>query len=310
MTLSPRSRAGAYAALVLTTLFWGSNPAISRLLLERMSPMALIWCRWLLVLVMLAPFVWGERRAIADAFTRNWKVFLPFALLGFAPQNMLIFFGLAGSSAMHLSLLNSAIPVLIVLIGWLWFARPPRRLETIGITISLTGVLLIVAHGDPLALLRLDFNPWDLSLLAGMLVWALYTIRLRERPAGLSLPAFLFVGAVLGNAVTAPFMIATLAKDGLPDLHGPSAMALFYVAACPTLVAMVLFGYAVPRVGPVQAGIFTHLVPVFGALFAALLVDEALRPYHGIGFLLVAGGAIVSCLPADRVLSSRAPPRG
>ncbi len=310
MTPPQRSRAGAYAALVLTTLFWGSNPAISRLLLEHMSPMALIWCRWLLVMLMLVPFVWGERRAIADAFTRHWKVFLPFALLGFAPQNMLIFFGLAGSSAMHLSLLNSAIPVLIVLIGWLWFARAPRRLETIGITISLTGVLLIVAHGDPLALLRLDFNPWDLALLAGMFVWSLYTIRLRERPSGLSLPAFLFVGAALGNAVTGPFMLASLARDGLPDLNGSAALALFYVAAFPTLIAMGLFGYAVPRVGPVQAGIFTHLVPVFGAVFAALLVDEALRPYHGIGFLLVAGGAIVSCLPADRVLSSRAPPRG
>jgi drug/metabolite transporter (DMT)-like permease len=305
-----RSRAGAYAALVLTTLLWGSNPAVSRLLLERMSPMALIWCRWLLMLVMLLPFVWGDRRAIADALRRQWRVFLPFALLGFAPQNMLIFFGLAGSSAMHLSLLNSAVPVLIVLIGWLWFARPPQRLETVGMTISLAGVLLIVAHGEPGALLRLDFNPWDLSLLAGMAVWALYTIRLRDRPGTLSLPAFLFVGAVLGNAATLPFMIAALAMRGLPDLHGPSTLALLYVAACPTLLAMVLFGYAVPRVGPVQAGIFTHLVPVFGAAFAALLVGEALRPYHGVGFLLVAGGAIVSCLPADRVLSSRAPPRG
>jgi len=76
------------------------------------------------------------------------------------------------------------------------------------------------------------------------------------------------------------------------------------------VVAMVLFGHAVQRVGPVRAGIFTHLVPVFGAFFAALLVGEALQPYHGLGFLLVAGGAIVSCLPAERVLSSRPPPRG
>ena len=58
------------------------------------------------------------------------------------------------------------------------------------------------------ALLRLDLNPWDLALLGGMLVWALYTLKLRDRPGMLSLPAFLFVGAVLGNAVTLPFMVA------------------------------------------------------------------------------------------------------
>jgi drug/metabolite transporter (DMT)-like permease len=310
MRFNSPSRAGAYLALVVTTLFWGSNPAVSRLLLERMSPMALVWCRWLLVVVMLLPFVWPERAAIAHALRRDWRRFLPFALLGFAPQNMLIFFGLAGSSAMHLALLNSAIPVLIILIGWLWLDRAPRRLESIGLAMSLAGVLLIVARGDFGALARLDLNPWDLALFGGMAVWAVYTIRLRERPATLSLPAFVFVAAVIGNVVTLPFAAAALARDGLPDLHGPSFAALLYVAALPTLLAMVLFGHAVQRVGPVQAGIFTHLVPVFGAAFAALLVGEALRPYHGIGFLLVAGGAIVSCLPADRVLSSRPPTRG
>jgi drug/metabolite transporter (DMT)-like permease len=305
-----RPRAGAYLALVLTTLFWGSNPAVSRLLLERMSPMALLWARWALVIVLLLPLVWGERAAVAAALRRDWRVYLPFALLGFAPQNMLIFFGLAGSSALHLSLLNSAIPVLIILIGWVWLGRRPQRLESIGLAISLAGVLLVVARGDLGVLARLDLNPWDLALFGGMVVWAVYTIRLRERPEGLSLPAFVFVAAVLGNLVTLPFMLASLARDGLPDLHGPSWIALLYVAALPTLVAMVLFGHAVQRVGPVRAGIFTHLVPVFGAFFAALLVGEALQPYHGLGFLLVAGGAIVSCLPAERVLSSRPPPRG
>lgn len=309
MTPAHRPRAIAYLALLATTVFWGSNPAVSRLLMDRMTPMSLVWGRWLIVLALLAPFVWSERADIARALRDHWKVLLPFALLGFAPQNMLIFFGLAGSSAMHLSLLNSAIPVLIIVIGWLWLGRRPHRLEAFGLAVSLVGVLLIVARGDLAALARLDLNPWDLVLFGGMLVWALYTIRLRDRPAMVSLPAFVFVAALLGQIVTLPFFLIALALEGLPRLHGPSALALLYVAALPTLVAMMLFGFAVQRVGPVKAGIFTHLVPVFGALFATLLVGEALMPYHAVGFLLVAGGAIVSCLPAERVLSSR-PPAG
>ncbi len=300
MATFSRSRAGAYAALVLTTLFWGSNPAVSRLLLERISPMLLVWGRWFIVLVMLVPFVWPERAAIARALRTEWRAFLPFALFGFAPQNMLIFFGLSGSSAMHLSLLNSAIPVLIILIGWLWYARTPQRMEGVGLVLSLTGVLLIVSHGDFMQLARLEVNPWDLLMLAGMMVWALYTIRLRKRPEGLSLPAFLFVGGVLGNLVTLPFIAASAVLQAPPALDALGVAAFLYVAACPTLIAMILYGHAVPRVGPVQAGIFTHLVPVFGALFAALLVGEPLRAYHGIGFLLVAGGAIVSSLSAPR----------
>jgi len=70
---------------------------------------------------------------------------------------------------------------------------------------------------------------------------------------------------------------------------------------------MLLFGFAVERVGPVQAGYFTHLVPVFGSLLAAAVLGEALHPYHGFGFLLVAGGAILGCLRQEPMLSSGPP---
>jgi drug/metabolite transporter (DMT)-like permease len=72
---------------------------------------------------------------------------------------------------------------------------------------------------------------------------------------------------------------------------------------------MLLFGYGLIRVGPVQAGIFTHLVPVFAALFAALILGERLQPFHAAGFVLVAGGAVLCCLRPDPVLSSRAAAR-
>lgn len=303
MTASPRKRA-AYGALVLTAALWGSNPAVSRLVLERIPPMSLIWLRWAIVLVLLLPFVWTERRAIESVLRDHWKVVLPFALFGFAPQNILVFFGLAGSSALNLSLFNSVIPVLIILIGWGWYGRRPHGLETVGLLLSLVGVLLIIGRGDLLALLRLELNPWDLAMLAGMAVWSLYTIRLKDRPPMLSLVGFVFAAALLGEIITLPVLTLEFATHGLPALDAGTAAALIYIAALPTLLAMVLFGFAVQRVGPVQAGIFTHLVPVFGSVFAATLVGEVLRPYHGVGFVLVAGGAILSCLRQEPVLSS------
>ena len=65
------------------------------------------------------------------------------------------------------------------------------------------------------------------------------------------------------------------------------------------------------HVGPVQAGLFTHLVPVFAALLATLLLGERLHPFHAVGFALVTGGAILGCLgptPPRRAPSSRSPP--
>jgi len=72
---------------------------------------------------------------------------------------------------------------------------------------------------------------------------------------------------------------------------------------------MVLFTYGLARVGPVQAGIFTHLVPIFTALFAATFLGERLYAFHAAGFVLIAGGAALCCLRPERVLSSPASTR-
>jgi drug/metabolite transporter (DMT)-like permease len=74
----------------------------------------------------------------------------------------------------------------------------------------------------------------------------------------------------------------------------------------PSLAATLLYTFGVARLGAVRAGIFTHLVPVFSALFATMFLGETLYAFHAFGFVLVAGGAILCCLTSPPMLSSRA----
>ena len=92
----------------------------------------------------------------------------------------------------------------------------------------------------------------------------------------------------------------------MPSIGFTHILGVLYLGTFPTLLAMLLFTYGVVRVGPVQAGIFTHLVPVFTALLAVAILGERLQPFHAAGFVLIAGGAVLCCLRPDPVLSSRA----
>jgi len=307
--MSSSSRAGAYGALVLTAALWGSSAVAARGLLDSLPPVALAYLRWSVVLLLLLPFAWPERAAIAAALRAHPLAYATLAALGFAPQTCIVYFGLVGSSATLLGLLNSAIPVMIVALLAAWRGRRPRPLEMAGLTLSLCGVAFILARGDLSALVTLRFSPSDLLLLAAMVVWALYTIKLTERPGTLSLPAFIFIGALLGEVFAFPLLIAEWAAKGPPLLETSHALGVLYLGTFPTLIAMLLFGYGLIRVGPVQAGIFTHLVPVFTAIFAAAILGERLQPFHAAGFVLVAGGAVLCCLRPDPVLSSRAAAR-
>ena len=299
------SRALAYAALVCTTALWGSNGVVSRALMDTIPPLVMAAARWAVVFVVLLPLVWPERRAIAQSLRRDWKLLLLLTLLGSAPQTALVYTGLAASTAIHLGLLNSTIPVVIILISWGWYARRPSRLEAVGLAISLVGVFLILAHGDLRSLLHLQFNHGDLLMLAAVVVWAVYTLRLKDRPQSLSLFAFVFVLALIGELLTLPFAALQWVRAGGLHLGAREWLGLLYIGAVATLVSAVLFSYGVERVGAVRAGILIHLMAVFSSVFAALFLGERLFPYHAAGFVLVAGGAILGCLKPEPVLSSQ-----
>ena len=300
------SRALAYAALVCTTALWGSNGVVSRALMDTVPPLVMASARWAVVFVVLLPLVWPERRAIVRSLERDWKLLLALSLLGSAPQSALVYTGLSASTAIHLGLLNSTIPVLIILISWGWYARRPRRLEATGLAFSLAGVLLILAHGDLRALLHLQFNSGDLLMLGAMVIWAIYTLRLKDRPQSLSLFAFVFALSLIGELLTLPFAALQWAQAGGVHLGARELLGLLYIGAGATLVSAVLFSYGIERVGAVRGGILIHLMPVFSSVFAALFIGERLFPYHAAGFVLVAGGAILGCLRPEPVISSQA----
>ena len=299
-------RALAYLALICTTALWGSIGVVSRAMMETIPPLVMASARWGVAFAVLLPLVWPERYRIAQALRRDWRQLLFLTIVGGAPQTALVFSGLARSTAINLGLLNSTIPVLIILITWGWHARRPRRLEGIGLATSFAGVLLILARGELRALLQLQFNAGDLLILAAMLVWAIYTVGLQRRPQSLSLFAFVFVMALMGEVLTIPLAALQWVQSGGVHFGVRELLGLLYIGALATLVSTALFSYGVERVGAVRAGILIHLMPVFSSLFATLFIGERLHLFHAAGFVLVAGGAILGCLKAEPVLSSKA----
>lgn len=302
-------RPAAFAALVITAALWSSNSVLARGMLDSVSAIWLATLRWVIVLLLLAPFVWKDRAAIIAAMRSHPVPLGLFALLGFAPQSLLVYGGLAGTTAINVGLLNSTIPVMIFAIVAARMRRAPSLVEGLGLALSVAGVLLIVAHGNPRALARLDFNGYDIVVLVAMFTWAFYTVKLGERAIPLAFPSFCFAAGLLGVLLVLPAVAWEAFKHGLPHVTWGIAAGLVYIGALPTLLALTLFNYGIARIGSVQAGIFGHLVPVFTALFALLLLGERLHAFHAAGFALVAGGAILCCITPSPMLSSPAAPR-
>jgi drug/metabolite transporter (DMT)-like permease len=61
-------------ALTLATLFWSGNFIAGRALRSHIDPVTLNFARWLIALILFAPFVWRDVRNSTHVLRREWHL--------------------------------------------------------------------------------------------------------------------------------------------------------------------------------------------------------------------------------------------
>ena len=284
VTVSP------YLLLILTTLFWAGNFVLGRAVTTVIPPITLSFWRWALALLLLLPFSWEQLRSQWPLLRQNGRELVVFGILGIACFNTFVYIGLHATTATNALLLNSIIPVLIVIISRLFAAIPVSRPQAAGILLSLAGVVTIVCRADTARLLALRVNHGDLWVLLAVVCWAVHTFRLRRRPAGLHPLAFLAAIIAIGLVFILPFYLWEVSRGSRVTLDLVTGGSLLYVGVFPSLLAYIFWNQAVVELGPNRTGLFIHLMPVFGTILSILFLGETLQRFHLAGIGLIALG--------------------
>jgi drug/metabolite transporter (DMT)-like permease len=282
--------------LALAQLLWAGNFVLGRAVSAHVPPVALAFWRWAVALLVLLPFTWRRVREGWPAIRGALPVLVPLGILGVGNFNTMVYVGLGQTTATNAALLNSACPAFILMIGPLLGARRPGARQAAGIALSLLGVLVIVARGDPAILLGLSFNRGDAWVLGAVLSWACYTVLLSRRPARLHPLALLTVLMAIGLAWIAPWYALEAWRGARMTWDGVTLATLGYVGVMASVVAYAAWNQGVAELGADRSAAFLHLLPVFAALLAALLLGEAFRPWHAAGIALVLIGVRVAGL--------------
>jgi drug/metabolite transporter (DMT)-like permease len=289
-------RGGRYAhvlgflLLVLPPLFWSGNFIVGRAMRGEVPPMALSLGRWLIAFVFVLPFAWKAMRRDAPLYWRHRWMVLRVALAGVVAFNSLVYLGLQWTAAANGLLLNSFIPVLIVLLGALFYGQTLGWRQAAGLVLSFSGVLVIIFQGDWARLVAMEFSAGDVIVFTAMVSWAFYTLWLRLIPADIDRVGLM--GAQILVAIPAMVVLALgeWALGYVPRWSPEAFAALAYIGVFPSVLAYLFYTIGVARVGAVRAGMFIHLMPVFGVALAALLLGEAVRLYHLAGIAAILSG--------------------
>lgn len=255
--------------------------------------MLLVTLRWLVVVSILGVIA---RRAVQ----RDWPALrghlgriVAMGALGFTLFNALFYVAAHHTTAVNLGIIQAVMPVFIFVIVFMRYGVPVTALQGIGLTAAVLGVALVAAQGQWQRLIAIEFNPGDLLMLAAAVLYAGYTVALRNRPAVAPLA---FFAALAGAALLTSIPLAVY-EWLAGDLRWPTAQGwalIVAIALLPSLLGQVLFIRGVGILGPSRAGLFINLTPVLAAGLAVLFLGEAFRWFHGAALALVFTGIWLS----------------
>ena len=305
---SHRLTPSTVALLIIPPLMWAGNAVVGRMMQGVVPPITLNFLRWVLAFVVLLPVAGWVLRP-GSALWPHWKRFALLGLLGVGLYNALQYMALKTSTPINVTLVSSATPIWMLLLGRLFFGVSVSRKAAIGAALSLSGVATVLARGDLTQLLSVRLVPGDAWMLAASLIWATYSWLLARpkpgaEPAAIKadwaafLLAQMAMGLVWSGTMTASEWLWLGSQPGETASHitwgWPLAAALVYVAVGPSLLAYRCWGAGVGRVGPTIAGFFSNLTPLFAAVMSATLLGEMPKLYHAAGFALIVSGILVS----------------
>ncbi len=285
-----RAERWATAGVFLLPVLFAANMLSARWAAGWLPPVALATGRWgmtfILLLPLAVPGIWLARRALRH----EWPSLLLLGALGMGLCGAPVYIAGQTTTGTNIGLIYAASPILMVLLDRVGWGQKIRARQAAGIVLALSGVLAILAKGDPANLLGLRFTAGDLWVVGAMSSWALYSVLLRHRPSAFDLPARFALICGFGVLANLPFLALEMAAgEVMPASLGALGMVLF-LAVFASVGAFLLHAKVQAVLGVGRTGVFLYLGPVYNTALAWLLLDEAPQLFHLAGLLLVLPG--------------------
>lgn len=275
-----------YVLIAITAALWSGNAIIGRGVHEVVPPLGLTFWRFVAALPIFLTLAWPHLSKDILAAIKHWPTMLALSVLSVSIYNSFIYFGLDHTTAINMVLINTARPVIIVFMSFVFFRVPVTRVQALGLVLGLVGTGVIVFRGDLQAMLGLELNVGDLWVLTATVSWAAYTVFLHRRPA-MHPASFLTFTAAVGLAVLFPFYLwETLFVEAMP-LAPATLWSVAYLGIFASGIAYLAYNRAVELLGANRAGLVSYLVPAFGVTFAIPLLGETFHRFHAVGITLL-----------------------
>lgn len=268
--------------LLLLAAIWGGSYLFMRIAAASFGPLPLVDLRLFLGALVLAPFLWRERKHFVAA---RWGKIAAIAAINSAIPFLLFAWGAERAPAGVGAIVNSMAVPFAALAAYALFGERIGGWRALALLAGLVGVAVLA--GGHIAGASLGA-----AVAAGTLASLCYGVSANLIKRYLSdLPPIALAGATLlcGAVALAPFALASWPSAPLRAHVWLSGVLLGVLC---TGIAYALYFRLIQRVGATRAAMVIYLVPVFGVAWAWLFLGEPLTPGMALGGALILGGLV------------------
>ena len=285
----------AYFILILTTIFWSGNFIVGKAASTYdIPPFSLNFYRWFFAGLILFPFTIKELISKKEYILENIGFFTILGITSITIFNSIVYYSLYYTQVISGILMISTIPVWIIFISSILNIEKTNIFQIIGVIFSLTGVIFIITKANLEIIKNLDFNKGDLSMVVAMFSWAVYSALLKRKKYEISQVTLLQVVIITGLIFLTPIYFIEMYMGNVIVLGIPFVLTLTYVVFFPGLASFFFWIKGISIIGANRAGVFLHLMPIFGAIMAMLIFNERFMFYHLFGAIFIIAGITLS----------------
>jgi drug/metabolite transporter (DMT)-like permease len=271
------------ARLLVLAGLWGGSFAFMRVAVPALGPFWLAFLRVSIAFAALFAFAALQRRI--SPLRERWRDYLVVGIVNSALPFLLFCFAEQYISASSAAVLNATTPFFGAIVAALWLKEPLTMRQVAGMSLGLGGVVLLVGwQPEPLTGPILAAT---VACTAAALCYGISSVYAKVRLAEVPSSAVALYSQLAASVALAPVVGA------VPLPAPPSALVVVNVLAlalASTALAYRLYFRLIADVGPARALTVTFLIPLFGVLWGAAFLGEALAPNTLSGCALVLAG--------------------
>lgn len=280
--------AALYALILLMVAFWSGNYIVGKVALREFPPLMLAGVRIGMAGVLILPFYgWERRRKMIRWTGRDVPLLLGLGVFGVTLNQLLFILGLSRTSVAHSAIIIGLTPVQVLILAWLRNLEPMTARKAAGMIVALAGVAVLKLF-EPAGGSGATWLGDLLTFLTG-LCFAIFTVFGKEATkehSSITVNTFAYVGGALALL---PATAWEAARHPLWRISVGAWLSAFYMALFPSVLAYLIYYYALTHIPASRVSAFSYLQPVFATAMGVAILGEHITAS------VIAGGAVIFC---------------